>query len=71
MSVKRVSPEKLRAFCVHALQSPGLDKRDAETAAKMLVTTDICETFSHGSYLSPRNYFNKIRAGGVDHKAKQ
>lgn len=66
---KHVSPEKLGAFCTNALQAAGLDKTDAETTAQVLVTTDTWGTFSHGTY-HLRNYVNKIRAGGIDPKAK-
>jgi ureidoglycolate dehydrogenase (NAD+) len=68
-SAKRVSAEKLKAFCIDALQSAGLSYDDAETAAQVLVTTDTWGTFTHGTH-HLRNYITKIRAGGIDPKAK-
>ncbi len=68
-SVKRVSPEKLSALCVHALQAAGLDEKDSATVAEVLVTTDTWGTFSHGTN-HLRNYLKKIRAGGIHPKAK-
>ncbi len=66
--MKRISPEKLRALCIHALQEAGLDQKDAGTVAEVLVTTDMWGTFSHGTN-HLRNYIKKIRAGGIDPKA--
>jgi len=68
-SVKRVRPEKLWDLCIYALQEAGLDLEDAGTVAQVLVTTDMWGTFSHGTN-HLRNYIKKIRAGGIDPKAK-
>ena len=68
-STRRVSPEKLKTFCAYALQSVGLDENDALTTAEVLVTTDMWGTFSHGTN-HLRNYIKKIRAGGINTKAK-
>ena len=68
-STQRISPEKLKAFCAYALQSVGLDEKDALTTAEVLVTTDMWGTFSHGTN-HLRNYIKKIRAGGIKTKAK-
>jgi len=68
-SVKRVRPGKLRELCIHALQGVGLDDKDAATVAQVLVTTDTWGTFSHGTN-HLRNYLKKIRAGGINPKAK-
>jgi LDH2 family malate/lactate/ureidoglycolate dehydrogenase len=68
-STQRVSPEKLKTFCAYALQSVGLDENDALTTAEVLVTTDMWGTFSHGTN-HLRNYIKKIRAGGINTKAK-
>lgn len=68
-AVKRVCPEKLTNFCIAVFQSAGLDEADAVTAARVLVTTDTWGTFSHGTH-HLRNYFNKLRAGGIDPHAK-
>lgn len=67
--VKRVSPEKLKEFSTFALQSVGLDAKDANTSAEVLVTTDTWGTFSHGTN-HLRNYIKKIRAGGIKVQAK-
>lgn len=66
---KRVSPEKLTAFSIEALEAAGLGEADAATAARVLVTTDTWGTFSHGTY-HLRNYINKIRARGIDVRAR-
>lgn len=66
---KRVSPERLKALCIHALQAAGFDARDAGTVAEVLVTTDTWGTFSHGTN-HLRNYLKKIRAGGINPKAQ-
>ena len=66
---RRVSVERLRALCIHALELAGLDAHDAETAAQVLVTTDTWGTFSHGTN-HLRNYIKKIRAGGIKAQAK-
>lgn len=66
---RRISPERLKNFCIAALSSVGLDRVDAELSAEILVTTDMCGVFSHGTQ-HLRNYVNKIRAGGINSKAK-
>jgi LDH2 family malate/lactate/ureidoglycolate dehydrogenase len=68
-SEKRVSPKKLQEFATYALQSVGFDEKDANTSAQVLVTTDTWGTFSHGTN-HLRNYMKKIRAGGINSKAK-
>ena len=68
-SVKRVRPEKLLELCVYALKGAGLDDNDAGVVAQVLVTTDTWGTFSHGTN-HLRNYIKKIRAGGINPKAK-
>ena len=68
-AAKRVSPEKLKEFSTFALQSVGLDEKDADTSAQVLVTTDTWGTFSHGTN-HLRNYIKKIRAGGINPQAK-
>ena len=68
-SVKRVRPEKLLELCVYALKGAGLDDNDAGVVAQALVTTDTWGTFSHGTN-HLRNYLKKIRAGGINPKAK-
>lgn len=65
----RVSPAKLREFCSSVLRAAGLGEADANITAQVLVTTDMWGTFSHGTH-HLRNYVNKIRAGGIDPKAK-
>ena len=67
--MKLVSPEKLRALCIHALQSAGLDDKDAGSVAQVLVMTDTWGTYSHGTN-HLRNYLKKIHAGGINPQAK-
>lgn len=67
--VKRVRHEKLLELCIDALKRAGLDDKDADTAAQVLVTTDTWGTFSHGTN-HLRNYIKKIRAGGINPQAK-
>jgi ureidoglycolate dehydrogenase (NAD+) len=66
---KRLSVEKLRRFCIEALQQAGLSFDDAATVAEVLVMTDTWGTFSHGTG-ALRNYLNSLRAGGMNPHSK-
>ncbi|TVQ41202.1 MAG: Ldh family oxidoreductase [Spirochaetaceae bacterium] len=60
----RIHPEKLKQFCIEALQAAGLSSDHAEQTADVLVTTDAWGTFSHGSrQLVP--LLNNLRKGGL------
>lgn len=61
----RVSPEKLNSFCVEAMLKSGMREIDAQTTARVLVTTDMWGIFTHGTR-HLRNYLRKVRAGGID-----
>jgi LDH2 family malate/lactate/ureidoglycolate dehydrogenase len=62
---KRISPEKLAAYCVQVLSKAGLKPRDANLIADVLVTTDTWGTFSHGTG-ALGNYVNTMKSGGID-----
>jgi ureidoglycolate dehydrogenase (NAD+) len=62
---KRLSVEKLRTFCIAALEKAGLCSNDAALVAEVLVMTDTWGTFSHGTG-ALRNYLNSLRAGGMN-----
>ncbi len=62
---KRLSVEKLRRFCIEALEKAGLMPDDAATVADVLVMTDTWGTFSHGTG-ALRNYLTALRAGGMN-----
>ena len=44
-----VLPRDLEAFCVEAMLRCGLREEDARVAAEVLVTTDTCGVYTHGS----------------------
>src|ERR1700720_1628112 len=66
---KRLSVEKLRRFCIEALEKAGLSSDDDATVAEVLVMTDTWGTYSHGTG-ALRNYIRTLRAGGIDPHAK-
>jgi ureidoglycolate dehydrogenase (NAD+) len=66
---KRLPVEKLRRFCVEALEKAGLRPDDAAIVADVLVMTDTWGTFSHGTG-ALRNYAIALRAGGMDPRGK-
>src|ERR1700733_6634637 len=66
---KRLSVEKLRKFCIDALEKAGLSSNDAEIVADVLVMTDTWGTFSHGTG-ALRNYLTSLRAGGMNPHSK-
>ena len=66
---KRLPVDKLRRFCVEALEKAGLRREDAAMAADVLVMTDSWGTFSHGTG-ALRNYLVSLRAGGMNPRSK-
>jgi LDH2 family malate/lactate/ureidoglycolate dehydrogenase len=65
---RRISPEKLAAYCVQVLIKAGLQPNDAALIADVLVTTDTWGTFSHGTG-ALGNYVNTMKSGGIDPNA--
>lgn len=63
-SACRVSIDELQAFCREVFTRAGVDSRQAETAADVLVTTDSLGVFTHGTKLLP-GYVRRLRAGGI------
>ena len=61
---RRVSADALRIFCILALTKAGVNERDAETTADVLVMTDTWGVFTHG-VKSLRGYIRRIQAGGL------
>ncbi len=66
---KRLPAERLRRFCVEALEKAGLRPEDASIVADVLVMTDTWGTFSHGTS-GLRNYLISLRAGGMNPRSK-
>jgi ureidoglycolate dehydrogenase (NAD+) len=66
---KRLSAEKLRKFCIEALEKAGLSSDNAAIVAEVLVMTDTWGTFSHGAG-ALRNYLTSLRAGGMNPRSK-
>jgi ureidoglycolate dehydrogenase (NAD+) len=66
---KRLSVEKLRRFCIEALEKAGLSSDNDTTVAEVLVMTDTWGTFSHGTG-ALRNYLNSLRDGGMNPHSK-
>lgn len=64
-----VDVKQLETFCIAALMKVGMIEESARITAKVLVTTDTFGTHSHGTY-HLANYVRKIRAGGIEPKAK-
>ena len=65
----RIHPDKLKSFCVEAIEASGLSRQHAEQTAEVLVTTDSWGTFSHGSrQLVP--LLNNLRKGGLNAEAQ-
>ena len=60
----RIHPDKLKSFCVKAIETSGLSREHAEQTAEVLVTTDTWGTHSHGTrQLLP--LMNNVRKGGL------
>jgi LDH2 family malate/lactate/ureidoglycolate dehydrogenase len=62
---KRISPEKLREFCVQAFVKCGITPERAGIIADVLVMTDTWGTFSHGTG-ALKHYVNTMKAGGIN-----
>ncbi len=58
-----ISIEALTNFCIAALTKVGLSRKDAETTADALVTTDAMGVFTHGTKLLG-GYLNRLKGGG-------
>jgi ureidoglycolate dehydrogenase (NAD+) len=59
-----VSIESLQKFCIEALQRCGVNEENARTTADVLVTTDACGVFTHGTK-ALRGYVRRLKAGGL------
>ena len=57
-----IRPEELRTFVSQLFERAGLPPSDAQTAAELLVATDLRGIFSHGTRLAP-NYLRHILDG--------
>lgn len=66
---ERISPDKLKAFCVAALRKAGMTTQDADTTAEVLVTTDTWGTHTHGTK-QLRNLLKNFREGRMDINAR-
>lgn len=44
-----ISVERLKSFCIEAMLAGGMKLEDAKITAEVLVTTDTCGTFTHGT----------------------
>lgn len=59
-----VAIDRLQAFCVEALQKCGVSEEHARLTTDVLITTDTCGVFTHGTKLL-RGYVRRLRAGGI------
>ncbi len=59
-----VSITSLELFTIRCLQAAGLPVKDAQTAARVLVTTDSWGIHTHGTK-SLRGYIRRLKAGGL------
>jgi LDH2 family malate/lactate/ureidoglycolate dehydrogenase len=59
----RVDPDRLRAFCAHALEAAGATEEDAAVAAHVLVRTDLRGVHSHGVQTLPAHVRTLIEGG--------
>jgi LDH2 family malate/lactate/ureidoglycolate dehydrogenase len=64
----RIAVETLEALCVKAMMHSGMSELDANTTARVLVTTDTWGVFSHGTK-QLLHYLRKVHAGGIDPRA--
>lgn len=69
MKANKILADDLTAFCTKTLLMHGLSEEDAGITAKVLVETDTYGTHSHGTK-NLRMYIEKIKAGGIDPKAR-
>ena len=68
MSETAVKPQRVKDFCVRALEKVGMSFDDARIAAEVLVTADMRGTTTHGT-IGLRGYIRQIRKGGMNPKA--
>ncbi len=68
LSKKRVFPESLKDFCVEAMLKSGIREEDARITAEVLVTTDTCGVYTHGTK-QLRFLLKNFRTGRLDTKA--
>src|ERR1051325_8864854 len=61
---QRISPSRLREFCIEAMSHCGMREADAGVTADVLVTTDTWGIFTHGT-IALRKYMDRMRAGGL------
>ncbi len=69
MSKKNVNIEELQRFCKAALVKYGMSAEDAAVTGEVLSVTDAFGISSHGTK-NLRMYIEKIKAGGMNPKAK-
>jgi ureidoglycolate dehydrogenase (NAD+) len=68
LSRKRVFPADLESFCVEAILKSGIREKDACVTAKVLVTTDTCGVYTHGTK-QLRTLLSNFRDGRLDSRA--
>ena len=68
MAEMKVKPQRVKDFCVCALEKAGVASDDARIAAEVLVTADMRGTTTHGT-IGLRGYIRQIREGGMNPKA--
>ena len=62
---RRVSPPALEAYCIEAMRRAGWRDEDAQTTARVLVTTDTMGVYTHGSK-QLRTLLKYHRSGRMD-----
>jgi LDH2 family malate/lactate/ureidoglycolate dehydrogenase len=69
MDAGRVFPTDLHTFCVAAMRKAGMRRKDAETTAEVLVTTDTWGVHTHGTK-QLRNLLKNFREGRMNAQAR-
>ncbi|MBI3417119.1 MAG: Ldh family oxidoreductase [Verrucomicrobia bacterium] len=64
-----ISVHDLEEFCCDVLRRVGVSETDARATADVLVTTDTCGVFTHGTK-NLRGYVRRLQAGGLRARAK-
>jgi LDH2 family malate/lactate/ureidoglycolate dehydrogenase len=68
MSEMTVQPQRVKDYCIRALEKVGMGFDDARIAAEVLVTADMRGTTTHGT-IGLKGYVRQIREGGMNPKA--
>ena len=68
MSEMTAEPQRVKDFCIRALEKVGMGLDDARITAEVLVTADMRGTTTHGT-IGLKGYIRQIQEGGMNPKA--